>query len=195
MNTLIKNIFALLAKKLYYTLGWIRASLYGVKLSSNARISPFADIKGAAYLGDVVIGREVVIGVGTYVNSGDVSAANIGKYCSIAYNVLIGPTEHLPDHWTTSPFEAVAAGCTAESTTRDVPSPVIEDRVWLGANVIVLRGVRVGSGAIIAAGAVVTKDIPPNEIWGGVPAKFLRQRRVNTGAAPAVSDAADRPSR
>jgi maltose O-acetyltransferase len=194
MVTLFKNISALLAKKLYYLLGWIRASLYGVKLSSSARISPFADIKGAAFLGDVIIGREVTIGVGTYVNSGDVSAATIGRYCSIAYNVLIGPTEHLPDHWTTSPFEAVAAGFTAESTTRDVPAPVIEDRVWLGANVVVLRGVRVGSGAIVAAGAVVTRDIPPNEIWGGVPAKFLRQRRLGDVVPPAVAEPTGRRS-
>ncbi len=48
--------------------------------------------------------------------------------------------------------------------------------VWLGCNVIVLKGVNIGDGAIIAAGAVVTKSIPAYEIWGGVPAKKIGQR-------------------
>lgn len=48
--------------------------------------------------------------------------------------------------------------------------------VWLGCNVIVLKGVSIGEGAIVAAGAVVTKSIPANQIWGGVPAKFIKNR-------------------
>lgn len=48
--------------------------------------------------------------------------------------------------------------------------------VWLGCNVIVLKGVNIGNGAIVAAGAVVTKSIPAYEIWGGVPAKKISQR-------------------
>lgn len=47
---------------------------------------------------------------------------------------------------------------------------------WLGCNVIVLKGVNIGNGAIVAAGAVVTKSIPAYEIWGGVPAKKISQR-------------------
>lgn len=50
----------------------------------------------------------------------------------------------------------------------------IEDDVFIGANSIVLKGVRIGAGAIIGAGSVVTKDVPANEIWGGNPAKFIR---------------------
>lgn len=48
--------------------------------------------------------------------------------------------------------------------------------VWIGHGVIILRGVEIGEGAIVAAGAVVTKSIPPYEIWGGVPARKLRDR-------------------
>lgn len=68
---------------------------------------------------------------------------------------------------------------------RDIPikhqdfvgAPItIEDDVWLGTHVVVLPGVTIGKGAIVAAGAVVNKDIPPYEIWGGVPAKYLRTR-------------------
>lgn len=47
---------------------------------------------------------------------------------------------------------------------------------WVGTGAMVLQGVTIGDGAVVAAGAVVTKDIPSNEVWGGVPAKFIRTR-------------------
>lgn len=68
---------------------------------------------------------------------------------------------------------------------RDVPinsqgywgAPInIEEDVWLGTHVVVLPGVRIGKGAIVAAGSVVNKDIPPYEIWGGAPARFIKER-------------------
>ena len=59
----------------------------------------------------------------------------------------------------------------------------IADDVWLGANVIVLKGVTIGRGAIVGAGAVVTKSIPEYEIWAGVPAKKL-------GVRPGAADGA-----
>ena len=53
---------------------------------------------------------------------------------------------------------------------------VIEDDVWVGANVTILKGVTIGHGSVVAAGAVVTKSCPPYSIIGGVPAKVLRKR-------------------
>ena len=53
---------------------------------------------------------------------------------------------------------------------------VIEDDVWVGANVTILKGVTIGHGSVVAAGAVVTKSCPPYSIIGGVPAKILRKR-------------------
>lgn len=50
---------------------------------------------------------------------------------------------------------------------------------WLGTGAIVLHGVTIGDGAVLAAGAVATKDIPPFEVWGGVPAHFIRKRNEN----------------
>jgi acetyltransferase-like isoleucine patch superfamily enzyme len=58
----------------------------------------------------------------------------------------------------------------------------IASDVWIGANVVVLKGVQVGRGSVIAAGAVVTKSVPPMEVWGGVPAKRIGSR-VNEAAA------------
>lgn len=51
---------------------------------------------------------------------------------------------------------------------------------WLGTGAIVLQNVNIGDGAVIAAGAVVTKDVPPFEVWGGIPAKFIRKREKLT---------------
>jgi acetyltransferase-like isoleucine patch superfamily enzyme len=62
------------------------------------------------------------------------------------------------------------------------PQPSIKEKifigkdVWLGCNVVVLKGVTIGEGAVVAAGAVVTKSIPINEVWGGVPAKYIKIR-------------------
>jgi len=59
----------------------------------------------------------------------------------------------------------------------DRHSPVlIESDVWIGASCIILPGVRIGTGAVVAAGSVVTKDIPKNSIYGGAPAKLIKMR-------------------
>jgi acetyltransferase-like isoleucine patch superfamily enzyme len=52
----------------------------------------------------------------------------------------------------------------------------IEDDVWIGANVIILKGITVGRGSVIGAGSVVTRSIPPGQIWVGNPARFVRSR-------------------
>ena len=57
---------------------------------------------------------------------------------------------------------------------KDVPV-VIEDNVWVGSRALILKGVRVGKGSIVAAGAVVTKDVPPNCIVAGNPAKVVKE--------------------
>lgn len=54
------------------------------------------------------------------------------------------------------------------------PRIVIEDRVWIGARATILKGVRIGTGSVIAAGSVVSKDIPPHSLWGGIPARHIR---------------------
>ena len=59
---------------------------------------------------------------------------------------------------------------------KDDKCTVIEDDVWIGHNSTIIAGVNIGKGSIITAGAVVTKDIPPCEIWGGVPAKKIKDR-------------------
>lgn len=170
------NLWTSCREVLYYTWGNARAGWLGVRVSRGARISPHAGIRGAHSVGAATIGRHVVMGRGSYVSSGQVMSGQIGNWCSIGYDVIIGPTEHDPYAWTTSPTLAVARGGRAADAERDVPAPVIEDEVWIGARVVVLRGVRIGHGAVVAAGAVVTRDVPAMEIWGGVPARCLGRR-------------------
>jgi acetyltransferase-like isoleucine patch superfamily enzyme len=76
------------------------------------------------------------------------------------------------DHGTAPgvPMREQTAGAEAEI--------VLEEDVWLGVNVVVLKGVRIGRGAIIAAGAVVTRDVPSQEIWGGIPARKIAERKA-----------------
>ncbi|QHN17479.1 hypothetical protein GII30_11080 [Gordonia amarae] len=63
----------------------------------------------------------------------------------------------------------------AERATTEPKPVVIGPRVWVGANSTIVPGVRIGEGAIVAAGSVVTKDVAPNTIVGGVPAKPIRE--------------------
>lgn len=60
--------------------------------------------------------------------------------------------------------------------TADFRPITIGHHCWVGTGAIILQGVTIGDGAVIAAGAVVTKDVPPYEVWGGVPAKHIRNR-------------------
>ncbi|HQT26384.1 MAG TPA: acyltransferase, partial [Burkholderiales bacterium] len=84
-----------------------------------------------------------------------------------AQNVVIRAADHA--HSSTS--EAISKQGHAGGTI------IIEDGVWIGANVVVTRNVRIGEHSIVAAGAVVTRDVPPYSIVGGVPARLMKSRK------------------
>jgi acetyltransferase-like isoleucine patch superfamily enzyme len=107
-------------------------------------------------------GARIAIGNGTYLNRNtEIVAAQsvtIGRDCKIARDVIIMDTDQheLPG----SPL---------------VAQPVhIEDQVWIGTRAIVLKGVTIGAGAVVAAGSVVTRDVPPRTMVAGVPARVIR---------------------
>jgi acetyltransferase-like isoleucine patch superfamily enzyme len=107
--------------------------------------------------------------------------AEIGKFCSIASNVSIGPGIHKTDGISTHPvFYLSNTPLVKKYSNRDVfessKRTVIGHDVWIGEKSIVLDGVEIGTGAIIAAGSVVTKNVDPYAIVGGVPAKLLKFR-------------------
>lgn len=106
----------------------------------------------------------------------DQSHLSIGNYCSIASEVtFVLSADHYLNHISTYPFRAKITKTTSlEAVSKgDI---VIEDDVWIGCRATILSGVHVGQGAVIAAGAVVTKDVPPYAIVGGVPAKIISYR-------------------
>lgn len=110
-------------------------------------------------------GKNLGLGERVFVNSGcrfqDQGGITIGDDVFIGHNVVIATLDHALDP--------------AERATT-VPAPVrIGDRVWIGANATVLPGVTVGDGAVVAAGAVVTRDVPPRTVVGGVPARTIRE--------------------
>lgn len=182
MKRLVHNVVSALLSWGYYRIGWLRAGLLGVQTDWRARVSPRARISGAHALGCVEIGGNVTIGHGSYLSSGLVQCARIGRYCSVGPGVAIGPSEHRLAYWTTSPREAEEAGESAEATREPADPTVIGDGVWIGAHAVLLQGVRIGDRAVIAAGAVVVRDVPAGELWG-VPA-----RRIKAVAAAAAAD-------
>ncbi len=110
----------------------------------------------------VVIGKEFYLNVGCHL-LGDIS---------IGDNVIIGPQSIFwgRDH-------CMKLGVPINTQPHSIEKIVIEDDVWIGANVTILKNVTIKEGAIVAAGAVVTKNVPSNTIVGGVPAKIIGKRK------------------
>lgn len=98
----------------------------------------------------------------------------VGDFCSIAGGVkFICGGEHRMDSLTSFPFGRVVFGQVEGICKGPI---VVEDDVWIGTNAVILSGVTLGRGSVVAAGAVVGKDVPPYAIVGGVPAKVIRYR-------------------
>jgi phosphonate metabolism protein (transferase hexapeptide repeat family) len=141
-------------------------------------------------LGDTAI-EYTEIGDYSYLGSDCMVAdAKIGRFCAIAAQVRIGA----PNHPMERPSQHRFTYCPEyydSSATRDHgffrerrdDRVIIGNDVWIGHAVIVLPGVNVGDGAVLAAGAVVTKDVAPYAIVGGVPARQIRERFNRTIAA------------
>jgi maltose O-acetyltransferase len=121
-------------------------SYQNIEVGNDVYIGPNAILSASASF--LYIGDKVMIGPNVTVMGGDHNASQIGKY-------MIDIKEKLPEN----------------------DQPVyIETDVWVGACATILKGVRIGRGAIVAAGALVVKDVPPYSIVGGVPARVLKMR-------------------
>ena len=144
----------------------------GIYLGDHVTIGSFAMIRPSGYYG-----REIGAGlrVGNY--------SNIGSYCyigcsggiEIGNHVLMSPRVSLVAE--NHNYDQVDIPMRAQGVTR--AKIVVEDDCWLASGSTILAGVRIGTGAIVAAGAVVTKNVPPGAIVGGVPARIIGWRKTD----------------
>ena len=106
--------------------------------------------------------------------------ASIGKFTSIANGVVVGGASH-PMNWIGmcpvfySGRDSISKKF-AQFTLKEPEQVNIGNDVWIGRSSIILSGVRIGNGAVIGAGSVVTKDVPPYAVYAGNPAKLIRFR-------------------
>lgn len=115
----------------------------------------------------IMIGSRTAIGLNNFIHGG--GGVTIGDDCLLGPGVAIVSENHL--------FGDQSKTIRSQGETR-LPI-VIEDDVWVGARASVLAGVRIGMGSVVAAGAVVTKDVAPYSIVGGVPARLIGRRGVD----------------
>lgn len=133
-----------------------------------------------------ITGKSVIfnshVGKYSYAVGAVIGNATIGKFCSIATGAKIGglgshPTAYLSTH---PIFYSSKSQCGISFTKKDYYKEEnfteIGNDVWIGANAIIMDGVRIGDGAIIAAGSIVTKDVQPYTIVAGVPAVIKKYR-------------------
>lgn len=115
-------------------------------------------------------GPSIIIGNNTFIGAG--CEFNISDKITIGHDCLIASGCKFIDHNHGTDLELLMRVQKAPSA-----EIIIGDNVWLGVNAVVLKGVQIGDGVIVGAGAVVTKSIPTNEIWGGIPAKKIGERK------------------
>lgn len=157
-----------------------------VEIDPTSRISPEARIHPRN--GRIKIGPRCVISPGVIVQGN----VELGENCSIQTGSIVigyGSCDNpegrikIGNHVRIAPFVQIIAG---NHDTSDPDAPIgpvqgqpvtIEDNVWVAGRVIITAGVTIGRNSILAAGAVVTKDIPPFSIAGGIPAKVLKCRK------------------
>lgn len=153
------NIIGLLPPTKFYRFKARLFSWCGFEIHKNARIVSLR-IYGSLKLSignDTYIGQEVIVAGGT-------CSINIGEYCDI------GPRSSLLAG--THEIDMIGSHSAGAGLSKDI---IIEDGVWICANVSILGGVRIGRKAVIAAGSVVTQDIPPYVIAAGVPCRPVKK--------------------
>ena len=129
------------------------------RLGDYSVVESFACINNA--VGDVIIGDHTRIGLHNTI----IGPVTIGSHVNLAQGITVTALNHN--------FEDAEKRIDVQGVST---TPVtIEDDVWIGANAVILPGVHIGNHCVVAAGAVVTKDVPPHSLVAGVPAKVIKQ--------------------
>lgn len=163
----------------------------GIKVSYGAYVNRSTVFEGANVIHNGSTLSNTFVGYATYVGANStIPFARIGRYCSVADNVVVVAYTHPSSRFiSTHPaFFSLLKQCGFTYVEKQLfqeslcveggegATVLIGNDVWIGARALIMGGVKIGDGAIIAAGAVVTKDVPPYAIVGGVPAKILKWR-------------------
>ena len=134
----------------------ILSELFGKAVPSTLRVFPpfYTDF-----------GKNIEVGEDVFINAcchfQDHGGVRIGDGCQIGHNVVFATLNH---------------GLSPEDRKNTYPAPIVLGKnVWVGSNSTILQGVTIGDNAVVAAGAVVTKDVPDNVVVGGVPAKIIKK--------------------
>ena len=129
------------------------------ELGSLSTIEDFCTINNG--VGDVIIGKETRIGMGNVI----IGPVTIGNSVIFAQNIVMSGLNHS--------YEDVTLSIDKQKVTT---APIIvEDECWIGANAVITAGITIGKHSVVAAGAVVTKDIPPYSVAVGNPARVIKQ--------------------
>ena len=162
---------------------------YKIKIQNKASVGKNCFFEGGNLIGSNTVVRNVSMGYGSYIaNDSKITNSIIGKYCSIGPEVITVLGTH-PSHTFVSTHPAFYS-IKEQSGFTYVKEQKFKERnfefngysieigndVWIGARVSIMEGVKIGDGAIVAAGAVITKDVPPYAIVAGIPAKILKYR-------------------
>ena len=153
------------------------------KIDRKCSINPNSVIESHCHILENSLINNSTINSYSYVGKNSIiQNASIGSFCSIANDVIIGLGAHPTTFFTTSPLfyrinNLLNIKLIDVNYKFSEYHPIeIGNDVWIGARAIIMDGVKINNGAIIAAGAVVTKDVPAYAIVGGVPAKIIRYR-------------------
>lgn len=154
----------------------------GIKLSifENSYAEPYVAYKSGPFLNS--------IGSHSYTNTSFPFPIEIGRYCALASNITIMPAGHPIDRLTSCGLDYARMlifdeylkdkGKSIKKTPTPPlkPLPIIGNDVWIASDVVLSRGITIGTGAVIAAKSVVTKDVPPYALVAGIPAVIKKYR-------------------
>jgi virginiamycin A acetyltransferase len=167
-------------KSIYYFLN-AAYTKNGVSVSGQVRGLQNVDFEGnnavldaSNFNGNVKVGYATTFSTHNIIH-GDIE---IGKYCQFGPYASINTYNHPMIHMTTYINKRLLNGAMSKYKTSD--KTVIGNDVWIGKNAIILGGIKIGNGVVIAAGSVVTKDVKDYQIVGGVPAKIIKPRFSDT---------------